>query len=71
MQKPEPKQTVAPKRRVAILVELPHDAQRDDGIRALRMLLKHLLRRYGLKCLSVRPPEDTVTFKDMGVKNDK
>ena len=50
------------KRRIAILLELPHDSLDMIGMIALRRLLKGLLRAYGLKCLSIKDPKDTATF---------
>lgn len=49
------------RKRIAILLELPDDSS-GLGMLALRRFLKGLLRSYGMRCLSIRPPEDTVTF---------
>ena len=52
------------KRRIAILVELPATAPSSpSGIQNLRRFLKMLIRSYGIKCLSIREPGQTVTFK--------
>lgn len=48
-------------KRIALLIELPDDSN-GLGMIALRRFLKGLIRSYGMKCLSIRPPEDTVTF---------
>lgn len=52
------------KRRIAILLELPEDTPHLLGTIALRRLLKGLLRSYGLKCLSIKEPSDTATFRN-------
>jgi hypothetical protein len=49
------------RRRIALLLELPTDDQ-DEGMRGLRWLLKRLLRGYGIRCLALRPPDQTATF---------
>lgn len=49
------------RRKIAILVSIPEG---DEGIRSLRALLKLMLRGYGIRCLAVRPPSETVTFAD-------
>lgn len=49
------------RKRIAILLELPDDSS-GLGMLALRRFLKGLIRTYGMRCLSIRPPEDTVTF---------
>lgn len=49
----------ATKRRIALLLELPADS---PDMLALRRLLKGLLRVYGLRCLSIKEPSETVTF---------
>lgn len=49
------------RKRIAILLELPDDSS-GLGMLALHRFLKGLLRSYGMRCLSIRPPEDTVTF---------
>jgi len=49
------------KRRIAILIEIPND---QHGMSALRLFLKGLLRSFGIRCLSIREPCETVTFKD-------
>ena len=55
------------KRRIALLLELPADNPDMLGMIALRRLLKGLLRAYGLRCLSIKEPSKTVTFKDSDV----
>lgn len=57
-------------RRIALLLELPKqpidakpDAGTDTGMIGLRRLLKCLLRSYGLRCLSIKEPSDTATFR--------
>ena len=51
-------------RRIAILVELPATAPSSpSGIQNLRRFLKMLIRSYGIKCLSIREPGQTATFK--------
>ena len=57
----------ATKRRIALLPELPADSPDSLGMIALRRLLKALLRAYGLRCLSIKEPSDTATFKDSDV----
>ena len=57
----------ATKRRIALLLELPADSPDSLGMIALRRLLKTLLRVYGLRCISIKEPSDTVTFKDSDV----
>ena len=47
------------KRRVAMLLELEEG---DDDLPKLRRFLKCLLRSYGLRCVSIRPPKETNTF---------
>lgn len=53
--------TQAP-RRIALLVELP----KGEAIEmvALRRMIKALLRGFGIKCLAMKTPEETQTFKD-------
>jgi hypothetical protein len=48
-------------RRLALLIEIPSDKS-GLGIAALRRFLKGLVRSYGIRCLSVLPPEQTKTF---------
>jgi hypothetical protein len=48
-------------RRIALLVELPATLG-NAQLPALRLLLKSLIRNYGIKCLSVLPPSETRTF---------
>ena len=48
-------------RRIAILVELPIGLE-NAGIASLRRFLKTLIRSYGIRCLSVLPPNETRTF---------
>ncbi len=50
-------------RRIALLLELPADSPDMIGMIALRRLLKGLLRAYGIRCLSIRDPKDTATFR--------
>ena len=50
------------RRRIAILIELPDDNQ--HGMIALRRFLKGLLRSFGIRCLSIREPNETVTIRD-------
>lgn len=52
----------ATKRRIALLLELPADNPDMLGMVALRRLLKTLLRVYGLRCMSIKDPENTRTF---------
>ena len=52
----------ATKRRIALLLELPADSPDSLGMIALRRLLKALLRAYGLRCLSIKEPSETMTF---------
>jgi len=33
---------------------------------AFRRMIKCLLRQFGLKCVAMKPPEETKTFKDDG-----
>jgi hypothetical protein len=47
------------KRQIAMRVELDEG---DNDFHKLRRFLKCLLRSYGIKCLSIQPPEKTVTF---------
>jgi hypothetical protein len=49
-------------RRIAILVELPKGTPIE--MVAFRRMIKALLRQFGLKCVGLRPPEETTTFKD-------
>ena len=60
-----------PPRRIALLLELPKersDAKPNHaGMIGLRRLLKCLLRSYGLKCLSIKRPDETITF---GLKSE-
>ena len=46
------------KRRIALLLEYD-----DHRLRDFRRLLKAMLRGYGIRCLSMRPPEQTATFQ--------
>ena len=55
-----------PRRRIAILLELPHDNPDMIGMVALRRLLKALLRVYGLRCIDIQ--EQTV--EQDGCKNE-
>jgi len=55
------------KRRIAILIEIPND---QHGMSALRIFLKGLLRSFGIMCLSIREPKDTVTFKNEVADHD-
>jgi hypothetical protein len=48
------------KRRIAILIEIPCDD--DQGIGRLRAFLKVALRAFGIRCIGLRPPEETRTF---------
>jgi len=57
------------KRRIAILLELPSDDQ--NGMAALRLFLKGILKSFGIKCLSIRDTKDTVTFASKGADNDQ
>ena len=50
------------KRRIALLLELPADNPDMLGMVALRRLLKALLRAYGLRCIDIKEPSETVTF---------
>ena len=43
-----------PRRRIAILLELPADNPDMLGMIALRRLLKALLRAYGLRCIDIK-----------------
>lgn len=59
-----------PPRRIALLLELPKEpsdvkqnSNPDAGMIGLRRLLKCLLRSYGLKCLSIKRPDETITFR--------
>ena len=49
------------KRRIALLLELPDNPDAWPMI-ALRRCLKALLRAYGLRCLSIKEPSETMTF---------
>ena len=49
-------------RRIAILVELPKGD--DVEMVAFRRMIKALLRQFGLKCVGMKPPEETKTFTD-------
>lgn len=53
-------------RRIAILVQLPERITPNDptGEQRLRRFLKAILRSYGIRCLAIRPPAETVTFGD-------
>ncbi len=60
-----------PKRRIAILIEIP---DRQHGLSALRIFLKGLLRSFGIRCISVLPPSETRTFgsySDQGAKKEQ
>lgn len=48
-------------RRLAILIETSTDS---DDMTGLRRLLKILLRQYGLRCLAIKPPNETQTFSE-------
>jgi hypothetical protein len=50
------------KRRIALLLEIPED-ESESGLRGLRSLLKRMWRGYGIRCLALRPPAETATFK--------
>lgn len=47
--------------RIALLLELPAG---EDDTPALRRLLKRLLRSFGIRCIGIRPPAETATFKE-------
>jgi hypothetical protein len=50
-------------KRYAILVEvLPDEAGSADGMTRLRKFLKSALRSWGIRCIAIRPPEETKTF---------
>ena len=52
------------RKRYAILVEiLPDKSGSSDGMTRLRKFLKSALRCWGIKCISIREPADTLTFK--------
>ena len=55
------------KRRIALLIEISND---QHGMSALRIFLKGLLRSFGITCLSIREPKDTVTFKDEDARHE-
>lgn len=48
-------------RQIAMLIELPIGLE-NAGLPALRRFLKVLIRTYGIRCLSVLPPNETRTF---------
>ena len=50
------------KRRIALLLELPDDSE-GLGMIALRRFLKGLVRSFGIKCVSIKEPSQTSTFK--------
>jgi hypothetical protein len=50
-------------KRYAILIEiLPDDRGSADGMTRLRKFLKAALRSWGIRCIAIRPPEETKTF---------
>jgi hypothetical protein len=50
-------------KRIAILIEiLPDDRGSSDGMTRLRKFLKAALRSWGIRCIAIRPPEETKTF---------
>jgi hypothetical protein len=52
-------------RRIALLLVLPSNAPdntTDPGMRGLRRFLKALVRSYGIRCISIKRPSETVTF---------
>lgn len=51
-------------RQIALLVELPAGLG-NAQLPALRLLLKTLIRSYGIRYLSVLPPSETRTFGSM------
>ncbi len=60
-------------RRIALLIELPIGLE-NAGLPALRRFLKVLVRTYGIRCLSVLPPNETRTFANYvgsTVRNDE
>lgn len=56
-------------RRIAMLIELPNDLETDST--SLRRFLKALLRSYGMRCLSIKPPAETKTFGTMTTTDTK
>jgi hypothetical protein len=54
----------AEERKIALLVVLPAtpDEKTDPGMRGLRRFLKALVRSYGIRCISIKRPSETVTF---------
>jgi hypothetical protein len=42
------------RKRIALLLELPANRPRDEGLCLLRKLLKGLIRGYGLRCVDIR-----------------
>lgn len=50
------------KPRYQLLIEVQHQADDPDGTRRLRLVLKRLLRSFGLRCVTVTPvPEPNPT----------
>ena len=59
-----------PSRRVALLIEIPAGME-NAQLASIRLLLKSLIRNYGIKCLSVLPPAETITFGNQATKNER
>ena len=59
-----------PKRRVALLIEIPA-AMENAQFASIRRLLKSLIRNYGIRCLSVLPPAETITFSEKATQTER
>ncbi len=59
-----------PKRRIALLIEIPAGME-NAQLASIRRFLKSLVRNYGIRCLSVLPPADTITFGNKATQTER
>ena len=52
------------KPRYQLLLEVQHQADDPDGTRRLRMLLKRMLRSFGLRCITATPVDEQPNVKE-------
>lgn len=57
-------------RRIAMLIELPIGLE-NAQMASLRRFRKILVRSYGIRCLSVLPPAETITFGNQAIKTER
>jgi hypothetical protein len=52
------------KARYVLIIEAEHRADDPNGMRRLRLLLKRALRAFGLRCIEVKPVDETKQERD-------